>query len=70
MYSGEGSTVSRTGLQVTNLLNRPFEYLEPGDWVASFAFQWDDPEESAEITVDFLVGTNEISELDLSGTAE
>jgi hypothetical protein len=60
----------RTGAQVTNLLNRPFEYLEPGDWVASFAYQWDDPEEAAEITVDFLVGTNEISELDLSGTAE
>ena len=45
----------RAGLQQTDVLNQPSQYITGGDWVASEGFVWNDPEDVAEISIDFGV---------------
>jgi hypothetical protein len=54
------------GVQAPDVLNLPSRHIESGDWVSSFGYVWEDMEDDAEISIDFNVGTDEISNLNLS----
>lgn len=53
----------RTGAQFQDVLNTPRTYLDDGDWVASLPFIWNNPQELAEVVIDFKVGTDDIGPL-------
>jgi len=45
----------RAGTQFQDVLNRPANYTETGDWVSSVGFEWADPNEPATINLDLAV---------------
>lgn len=45
----------RAGLQQTDVLNVPSQYISGGDWVASEGYIWNNPEDVAELMIDFSV---------------
>lgn len=45
----------RAGTQFQNVLNRPANYTETGDWVSSSGFEWADPYEPAILNLDLTV---------------
>jgi hypothetical protein len=54
------------GVQFPDVLNLPSRHIKAGDWVSSYGYVWTDMEDDAELAIDFQVGVDEISNLDLS----
>lgn len=52
----------RAGGQLPDVLNRPWDYLELGDYAAGRPYTWDDPTAEAEIVLDFEIGVDNVTD--------